>query len=145
MSELLDEAPMLAPPELERPWAELGHFVFFDADGRIHSIAHMQVILVQQQAQNLGLSFARVPQPVSLEENYVSAGDVTARPDCPATLEGSQLTGLPVPSVITINGVAYPCGDETAELEFDQPGSYQVVVSAWPYLDKEFTIENPPQ
>lgn len=145
MSDELDETPLPEPPPLDRPWAELGHFVFFDGDGRIHSIAHMQVIVVEQQAQTIGLSFARVPEPVSLEENYVSAGEVIARPDCPATLEGSQLTGLPVPSVITINGVAYPCEDDSAELEFDQPGSYQVVVSAWPYRDKEFTIENPPQ
>lgn len=73
---------------------------------------------------------------------YVLDGAITDRPANPATLAGLSLSSLPVPCEIIINGTQYPCTDDHAELTFDQPGTYTVVVCAWPRLDKEFTIEN---
>ncbi|MFA5663445.1 hypothetical protein [Castellaniella sp.] len=75
--------------------------------------------------------------------HYIDAGVATERPVNPAQLDGLTLTDLPVPSMIHINGVAYECNDTSVELGFDQPGSYAVRVQAWPYLDAEFSIENP--
>lgn len=57
---------------------------------------------------------------------------------------GAWLSGLPVPSLIAINRKEYPCDEANIELEFDQPGKYRIVVRAWPYLDMEFDLENPP-
>lgn len=74
---------------------------------------------------------------------YVVDGRVTPLPSNPAQLSGQTLTSLPVPCTIHINEAVYPCADSTAELEFSQPGTYHVRVEAWPYLDKEFIIENP--
>jgi len=78
--------------------------------------------------------------------HYVVNGQVLPRPDCPAVLDGSALANVPAGSVIIINGQGYDCPEGgTVELEFDQPGQYTIRVTGWPYLDKEFTYENPPQ
>lgn len=76
---------------------------------------------------------------------YVKDGRVTPRPANPAKLDGLTLTDLPSPGTLHIDGAAYPYEDSTVELEFDHPGTYKVRVESWPYLDKEFTVENPPQ
>jgi hypothetical protein len=73
---------------------------------------------------------------------YVLDGVATLQPENPAILSGLELTSLPVPSIININKVDYPCTDSVATLSFNQPGTYKVTVKSWPYLDKEFTIEN---
>ena len=70
-------------------------------------------------------------------------GQVVPRLENPAILQGRVLNDLPVPCEILINNRRYEATTETVELEFDQPESYRVSVQAWPYLDKEFTIENP--
>lgn len=75
--------------------------------------------------------------------HYVRDGAAILRPANPAVLTGLQLSGLPVPCTIRINGTAYPCSEAVADLQFDQPGTYAVRVEAWPYLDKEFNVENP--
>lgn len=75
--------------------------------------------------------------------HYVSNGEVLPRPQNGAYLDGMTLRGLPVPCTISINGVDYECTDTDAELSFDQPGEYVVLVRAFPALDKEFTVENP--
>lgn len=55
-----------------------------------------------------------------------------------------QLSGLPVPCAITIEGAEYHC-TEQPEFEFDAPGTYIITVDAGPrYLKKEFVIENTP-
>jgi len=76
---------------------------------------------------------------------YLTSNGVEPRPPNPARLVGSDLLDLPCPCTITINGVAYACEDDHAELEFDQAGTYRIVVSKWPYLDAEFGYENPAQ
>lgn len=67
------------------------------------------------------------------------------RPDNPCVLFGRKLTDLPESGILYINGKPYEFTGPTVELEFDQPGSYVIRIESWPYLDKEFTIENPAQ
>lgn len=74
---------------------------------------------------------------------YLVAGTVYDRPESPAVLNGSLITGLPFGATIVINDAVYHCDDDHVELEFDQPGTYAIRVIAWPYLDKEFVFENP--
>lgn len=74
-------------------------------------------------------------------EYYVVADAVVARPQNTATISGNTLQNLPVPCKIAINGVVYDCDDQTATLELTQPIKYVIVVSAFPYLDKEFVID----
>lgn len=72
-------------------------------------------------------------------------GRVKKRPDNPCILVGQQLTNLPETGYLCINGRWYEFTGPVVDLEFDQPGGYVVRVESWPYLDKEFTVENPTQ
>ena len=74
---------------------------------------------------------------------YVVDDEAVPRPENPATLTGYTLTGVPVPATVSINDASYETDESVIELEFTQPGTYVVKIVAWPYLDKEFTIENP--
>ncbi|CAB3670984.1 hypothetical protein LMG3458_01092 [Achromobacter deleyi] len=114
---------------------------FYDADGRIvgvMSAPHDCIVATGQHNQQQWAEGVSDP-----ELHYVTQGVVTLRPENPALLDGRSLSRLPVPSVISIRGVDYPCDESVAELAFDQPGVYHVIVRAWPYLNKEFTVENP--
>lgn len=73
---------------------------------------------------------------------YVLNGLVTDRPENPAALSGLTLLNVPVPSIIQIGNQAYDATESTVDFEFNLPGTYIVKVIAWPYLDKEFTVEN---
>ncbi|MFT0547870.1 hypothetical protein ACMHYO_16265 [Allopusillimonas ginsengisoli] len=80
------------------------------------------------------------------QDHYLVGGKVEKRPTMESVkLQGNRLTGLPYDTLITINGQVYECGSDHAELEFDQPGVYQICVSRWPYLDWEGSYENPTQ
>ena len=74
---------------------------------------------------------------------YVLSGEVTPRPVNPVTLSGFTLNNVPVPATVKINDTSYETNESQVELGFNLPGTYKVLVSAWPYLDKEFQIENP--
>ncbi|MFY3137177.1 hypothetical protein ACOTFF_10880 [Achromobacter xylosoxidans] len=119
-------------------------YSLYDADGRVFSVLSLQ------QADQLGEMVAAngasgyVDGVVDGQSHYVRDGLVTPRPRGKAVLRGAMLSGLPVPSLISINRKEYLCNEANIELEFDQPGKYRIVVRAWPYLDKEFTVENPP-
>ncbi|MBX6965870.1 hypothetical protein DUD43_07520 [Alcaligenes faecalis] len=63
----------------------------------------------------------------------------------PALLDGLVLQGVCPNSVVMIEGEQYECpegGD--IDLSFQFPGTYEVTVSCWPYLDGSYTVENPP-
>lgn len=76
---------------------------------------------------------------------WFSRGQVQKRPVCPATVDGMTLRAVRPCSVISIEGLQYECvegGD--IDLSFQFPGTYEVTVSCWPYLDGSYTVENPP-
>jgi hypothetical protein len=81
-------------------------------------------------------------------DDYVDAGTVVRRPEMAVELvhtsDGCRLSGLPVPCVIRVNCTDYPCETEEEEIIFDQPGTYKIKISAWPYFDKEFSLEYSP-
>lgn len=77
------------------------------------------------------------------DSHYVLAGEVIPRPEMNLIIHGMHVANLPVPCIININGVVYPCNDGAADLDLYYPGTYQVKVIAWPYINKEFEIENP--
>ena len=74
---------------------------------------------------------------------YILNGQVVDRPENPTTVSGQILENVIVPTTVIINGVSYESNESTVELEFNQPGTYTVKIVAWPYLDKEFSFENP--
>jgi hypothetical protein len=74
------------------------------------------------------------------ENDYVDDGVVLPRPACPAVLTGNELSNVPVPALLTINGKPYNTTEADITLAFPKPGAYKVVVEAWPYLDGTFEI-----
>lgn len=71
-------------------------------------------------------------------------GEARERPVCPIVAEGLVLRGVRPGSMITIEGQQYECvegGD--VDLSFQYPGTYEITVTRWPYLDGRYTIENP--
>ncbi|AHC49998.1 hypothetical protein ACOTEK_26640 [Achromobacter xylosoxidans] len=119
-------------------------YSLYDVDGRVFSVLSLQQVdqLAEMVAANGASGY--VDGAVDGQSHYVRDGQVTPRPRGEAVLRGAWLSGLPVPSLIAINRKEYPCDEANIELEFDQPGKYRIVVRAWPYLDMEFDLENPP-
>lgn len=74
---------------------------------------------------------------------YVLNGEIINKPNHLFEINGSTLTDLVHPCTIAINGTEYHCDSSTADLELFHPGVYKVKVTVWPYLDREFAIENP--
>lgn len=76
---------------------------------------------------------------------WLRSGNPVKRQPCPAVADGLFLRGVPAGSTIIIEGESYACdagGD--ISLTFEYPGTYNVRVIRWPYLDGEYIIENSP-
>lgn len=123
-------------------------YSIYDSVGRIFSVGsgptNIPIEFAAERAVSDNGAAGYLLGRYDMETMYVENGLVIARPVCPAQLQGLTLSGLPSPCQISINGHVYECDDAEAELDFDSPGTYKVVVRAWPYLDKEFSIEKDP-
>jgi len=98
-------------------------------------------LVIAPTTQTIGLPYVEGEYGA---EYWFHDGEPQPRPACPTTLEDAVLHSVPVNSVITINEQTYDCKDGgTVELEFDQPGTYVIRITSWPFLDGEFTYENP--
>ncbi|QQB36933.1 hypothetical protein I6I07_10140 [Achromobacter deleyi] len=115
---------------------------FYDPSGRIIGVMRGPRESVEATAEATGHAFVEGEGNPDLQ--YVLQNAIVARPESPVVLAGKTLSGLPVPSLIRIGNVAYPCAETVAELEFGHAGTFAVAIEAWPYLNKEFTVENPP-
>lgn len=76
---------------------------------------------------------------------WYSDAKVNKRLPCTAMLDGMMLRDVQPGSLVMIEGEQYECpegGD--IELSFQFPGTYEVTVSCWPYLDGSYIVENPP-
>lgn len=114
---------------------------FYDATGQIVGVMSGPRESVEATALVTGNPF--VEGEGDPDRQYVWEGALVPRPELPATLAGRTLSGLPVPCLIRIGDVDYPCAEPVVELEFSHPGIFQVSIETWPYLNKEFTVENP--
>ena len=111
------------------------HFARYDDEGRIVATGYVPESMLDLQVGNIHVGL------VDGETHFIQDKKPTPRPPQATILAGKALAYLPTPCVITINGKSYPCSDSFAELEFDHPGRYRLVVSAFPYLDAHFTVD----
>ena len=103
----------------------------------------LSVSSISQESINLNPQYGYVYDRFGTTDNhYVVNGEIVERPPQQTTLTNSTLTNLPAPCTISINGTLYSCVDGTAELRFNQPVLYTIIVRAFPYLDFETTYDN---
>jgi len=115
---------------------------FFDVTGRFLQVLEGDFnLVIEPTAATLAMPYIEGHYSY---EDWLENGTVQKRPACPASLNGTTLHDVPANSTIAINDQTYDCEDGgTVELEFDQPGTYHVRITCWPYLDGEFIYENP--
>lgn len=76
---------------------------------------------------------------------WLRGGLPRKRLPCVAVIEGLTLRGVRPGSTIMIEGQQYECAEGgDVELSFQFPGTYEVTVTRWPYLNGRYTVENPP-
>lgn len=73
---------------------------------------------------------------------YINNGAVFDRPEMPIKIVGMVLENVPYPAKLFINDSEYLVEEGTIELTLPYPGIYKIKIECWPYLDKEFEIEN---
>jgi hypothetical protein len=115
-------------------------FLLYRASGEIvgHTVCSDDNAAITAKIESLG--YLLVDSPPSGDTHYVLDGQVVERPQNPTQLSGMTLTAVPVGSAITIAGTDYACDDGTADLHFDQPGSYIVTVKCWPMQVATFQV-----
>ncbi|MFP3556427.1 hypothetical protein [Paraburkholderia sp. SIMBA_054] len=138
MSDITEEIPEGMQVEEHQPNIE---YVVADAAGQIQYYASVPPFMLESQTVPAGCEL--VEGVGQAETHYVSNHVVVERPVSSATLDGMTLRTLPVPCTITIGSTAHACTDDHCELEFSLPGSYVVVVSAFPMLDATFEVTQP--
>lgn len=107
----------------------------YDASGRVTAFMTVPDSMVNLQHDNV------VHGRVDPATEYVADRTILPRPACPATLAGSTLSGMPVPSTLFINDKPFAITEDSVTLAFPNPGVYHLRLVAWPYLDGHFEVE----
>lgn len=83
--------------------------------------------------------------PGALDDSWwFYGGQARKRQACPATVDGMTLRGVRPGSIIIIEGQQYECAEGgDVELSFQYPGTYEITVTRWPYLEGRYIVENP--
>lgn len=76
----------------------------------------------------------------TIDTHWVSNGEVLEKTPCPAILDGLFLRDVPVPAIITIDGVRYETSEPVVELTFNLPGIYTVTIESIPHLPISFMV-----
>jgi hypothetical protein len=111
------------------------------ATGRIVMAGTVPLLELVEQQQPLRDGCAVLAGEGHWDTHYVSDGQIAPRPACPAVLQGQQITGIPLPATLTIDGAAYAVEAPTVALDLSYPGTiYRLCLQAWPYLDADWEV-----
>jgi hypothetical protein len=113
---------------------------FYETSGQIVAFASGDAVMIESTKANTTDLY--IDGRWNGETHYVHNGEPILRPVNTASLTNNVLSNLPVPCKIQINNMIYDCEDSTAELELPAHTLYKIKVTAFPFLDAEFTIEN---
>ena len=118
------------------------YYAFHDGEGRIVGAFFGKPGEVDRNrpAGTTAVSVGHMPNAAT---DYISNGELVARPPQDAVLNGLVLSSLPDPCDVVIEGATYPVTGGTVTLEFGLPGDYTVTVIAFPFLDTDFTVTAP--
>ncbi|MEJ0004374.1 MAG: hypothetical protein WDN30_14100 [Pararobbsia sp.] len=136
-----NDAPAAAQPTTDTRDFTPTDYALADPTGKIVVTGRVPAFMVDDQQVPAGHTLAR--GAAHIENDHVPNGKIAPRPANPAALSGNVLTKLPVPSTVTINGIAYQVGDGELDMTFPQPGVYAITVSSpFPFLDATFTLRS---
>lgn len=111
-------------------------FVRFDEDGQITAWGHQDQNVTAYQ-QSLGQS---IMEGEGGPGHYVADGEIIAREENPATVSGTTISGLPIPSTLKIGTETYVVDDGEADLDLTYPGTYRVEITTLRHLPKTVEI-----
>jgi len=100
------------------------------------------VCSAKQLSVQVGPGEGYLPGTIDDDLHYVNQGQITRRPVLPVTTTRHTLYGVPEGTVIEIDDQQYTADGQAVELEFSLPGTYQVRLNKWPYLEWGITLEN---
>lgn len=125
-------------------------FVSYDpVTGEIHSAGYNSVADLRHEAQQFGTIFLAKRGRLGLDYVDVPTLEVMPRLPCPASIDGLTIKKLPVPCLVTVTDEAglsseHRCeGVIGAELEFEDPGTYSVLIQSVKYLDGTYRVVVP--
>lgn len=75
-------------------------------------------------------------EPIDDSLFYILSGNVERRPDFNESINGTLISGLPIPTLVSVNGFDYQVDDGEVDLNFSLPGRYIVKLSSFPYVEK---------
>lgn len=114
-------------------------YVVADADGRIRISGRVPAFMISTQPVATGQQL--VQGEATVTGNYVLNGAIAARPANPSMLSGMTISAVPAGANVSIDdGIPQVCNDGEVQLSFAYPGTYHIVVSAWPALDAVFEV-----
>jgi len=117
-------------------------YVVHDADGAIVLVGNMPNFMLVDQPLEEGHTIAEGKG--RWDTHHVVAGEIKGRQPNPATASGLRLSDVPNPSDVTIDGGnPQRVTDGVVDLSFTLPGTYEVRVHSWPYLDAVFKVTQP--
>jgi hypothetical protein len=117
----------------------MAQFVVYDATGRILRYGSCPADLIAVQAQE-GETSVEFDGQVSDVTHYFDGSIIAPRPANPATLSGLNIDDVPEGSVLEIEGTRYPVTDTVVHLSFTYPGTYDVKLFSFPWLDTSFEV-----
>lgn len=109
------------------------HFAVYDATGFIKMMLSCDPDHAERTIRlNTQLPYVRIVGSVDAGEYYIADEKLKLRPKSTAVLEGSLLKGVPAGAKVTIEGQVYEADGSDIELEFEHPGTYTLLVDAFP-------------
>lgn len=122
--------------------------VQYDSNGKIHSVQTMDDLSMSDDYRAFlgeeGVLYlpSVFTAHISDVKHYVNDSTVMERPTSTVYLDGATLCNVRENATVIIDGVSYEADGSEIELEFSHPGTYQLAVKDWPFLDWEGTYEN---
>ncbi len=101
----------------------------------IYDVATGEITLLWSGGPDLDASQGSVLGHHDPGEYYILDGVPTARPVQSTILTGTTLSNLPIPCALHAGGEVFEITDGEAELTVLLPGTYPLLVRAWPYKD----------
>jgi len=113
-------------------------YIIYDQVGRILRNISSPQDMIEVQLQE-GEMYLESDNLIDDSVFYIDNSTIVKRPSFSETVQGTTISSLPIPTTIIVQGVSYEVSDGVAELSFNLPGTYPVILQSFPYQTK--TIE----